>query len=164
MRQLWTPWRLAYILKDKKPAQKCVFCAKITAEDAEEHVLYRGKHCFITLNRYPYNNGHLMVVPYLHTPSLESLDDETSLELMTLVRKTLHILRDSYHPDGFNLGVNEGSIAGAGIAGHVHFHIVPRWSGDVNYMSAVGEVRVIPEMLDDTYKRLKPYYEALTHL
>ncbi len=105
-----------------------------------------------------------MVVPYLHTPSLESLDDETSLELMTLVRRTLHILRDSYHPDGFNLGVNEGSIAGAGIAGHVHFHIVPRWSGDVNYMSAVGEVRVIPEMLDDTYQRLKPYYEALPHL
>jgi ATP adenylyltransferase len=122
------------------------------------------RHSFITLNRYPYNNGHVMVVPYLHTPSLESLDDETSLELMTLVRRTLHILRDSYHPDGFNLGVNEGSIAGAGIAGHVHFHIVPRWSGDVNYMSAVGEVRVIPEMLDDTYQRLKPYYEALPHL
>jgi ATP adenylyltransferase len=113
------------------------------------------------LNRYPYNNGHLMVVPYRHTSSLEYLDDETSLEVMMLLRHSLRILREIYHPQGFNLGVNEGHAGGAGVVEHVHLHIVPRWKSDANYMSVVGETRVMPELLNDSYARLRPYFDAL---
>ena len=161
MKQLWTPWRMKYLLGEEEQGDGCIFCAKITADDAEEHILCRGQTCFVVLNRYPYNNGHLMVVPYRHTPSLEYLDDETSLEMMQLVRCSLRILREVYHPQGFNLGVNEGHAGGAGVAEHVHLHIVPRWESDANYMSVVGETRVMPELLDDSYARLRSRFDAL---
>lgn len=160
MEHLWAPWRMTYLSEGGPPMTDCIFCAKVKQPDAAEQILYRGLTCFVVLNRYPYNNGHLMVVPYLHVPTLEVLDDIASLELMQLVRRSLAALRAEYHPEGFNLGVNEGSIAGAGVAGHVHLHIVPRWGGDTNYMTAVGGTRVIPEALDETYARLRPYFEG----
>ena len=123
------------------------------------HVLYRGKRCFIILNRFPYNTGHLMVIPYAHVPTLEDLETETTAEMMSLAQLSLRVLRETYSPQGFNLGVNIGEAAGAGVAEHVHLHIVPRWSGDTNYMTVVGETRVIPELLDQMYERLAPLFE-----
>ncbi len=154
---------MAY-LRRSEPAnaeRECLFCLKQRQADPEEHILYRGDHCFVLLNRYPYNNGHLMIVPYVHVSSLEYLDDDVSLELMRLTRAALQILRAEYAPQGFNIGVNEGAVAGAGVVDHVHLHIVPRWGGDSNYMSVIGETRVIPEWLDETYARLRPRFEAL---
>ena len=161
MKQLWAPWRMPYLRGENPKVDGCMFCEKLKSADAEEHILYRGVRCFVVLNRFPYSNGHMMVVPYRHTERLEELDDETSLELMQLVRHSLTFLREAYHPDGFNVGVNEGSAAGAGVAEHVHLHIVPRWRGDANYMTVIGETRVIPESLDDTYATFRPYFDAL---
>jgi len=142
-------------------APGCVFCAKVSAPDESEHVLCRGQFAFITLNRYPYNNGHLMVVPYVHVASLEDLDPPTLTELMLLVNRGLAALRTAYKPDGFNIGVNLGRAAGAGIAEHVHIHIVPRWNADTNFMPIVSETRVIPEMLDQTYGRLRLLFDRI---
>lgn len=161
MDHLWAPWRMTYLCNGGTPETGCIFCQKVQVADVEEHILYRGDTCYVVLNRYPYSNGHLMVVPYCHVPTLEALDDPTALELMTLVRRSLHALRQVYNPQGFNLGVNEGAVAGAGVAGHVHLHIVPRWGGDTNYMTVVGETRVIPETLETTYTRLRPLFDAL---
>lgn len=161
MKQLWAPWRMTYLSGEHKPAAGCIFCEKLNHSDAEEHVLFRGAYSYVTLNRFPYSNGHLMVVPYAHAPSMENLDDDTALEMMVLVRHALRILRAAYKPSGFNLGVNEGSAAGAGVAEHVHFHIVPRWHNDANYIAVIGETRVIPELLEDTYTRLRPPFDAL---
>jgi ATP adenylyltransferase len=141
------------------PQSGCVFCAKITAPDESEHVLYRGQFAYVTLNRYPYNNGHLMILPYAHVASLEDLDPPTLTELMLLTNRGLAALRTAYQPDGFNIGVNLGQAAGAGIAEHVHIHVVPRWSADTNFMPIVGETRVIPETLDQTYARLRPLFD-----
>ncbi len=162
MRRLWAPWRMAYLRGEHKPVDGCVFCSKIAADDAEEHVLYHGTRCFVMLNRYPYSNGHLMVVPYAHVSSLELLDDATLLELFQTVRRAQAVLRKASRPQGFNIGINEGHAAGAGIEEHIHVHIVPRWDGDANYLTVVGETRVIPEMLDETYALLKPYFDAWT--
>jgi ATP adenylyltransferase len=139
----------------------CVFCVKATAPDTNEHILYRGDSAYITLNRYPYNNGHLMVIPYAHAASLELLDPPALTELMLLVNRGLAALRQAYHPDGFNIGINLGRAAGAGIAEHVHVHIVPRWNADTNFMPIVGDTRVIPETLDQTYERLRPLFGAI---
>jgi ATP adenylyltransferase len=141
------------------PNAGCVFCGKVTTPDESEHVLCRGEYAYITLNRYPYNNGHLMVIPYTHVPSLEQLDLPTLTELMLLTNRGLAVLRKAYDPDGFNIGINLGQAAGAGIAEHVHIHIVPRWTADTNFMPIVGETRVIPETLDQTYARLRPLFD-----
>jgi ATP adenylyltransferase len=133
----------------------CVFCAKLTpGNETEEHMLLRGRFAYVTLNRYPYNNGHLLVVPYAHVPSLEDLPVEALAEMMLLVNQGLAALRLAMKPDGFNIGVNLGKAAGAGIECHVHIHVVPRWSGDTSFMSAIGETRTIPETLDQTHQRL----------
>ena len=161
MKQLWAPWRMPYLRGECAKVDGCLFCHKLTQDDAVEHVLYRGARCFVVLNRFPYNNGHMMVVPYAHTGLLEALNDETLLEMMQLVRHCLHFLRKVYEPHGFNVGVNEGSAAGAGIAEHIHLHIVPRWNADVNYMTVVGETRVVPESLDDTYATFRPLFDGL---
>lgn len=154
MNQLWSPWRLEYIMSPK--VNGCVFCEKITADDDEaEHILLRGRLTYLTLNRYPYNNGHLLIVPYEHVSSLEDLPPETLLEMMLLVNKGLAALRLSLKPQGFNLGANLGKIAGAGIEEHVHLHVVPRWNADTNFMTAVAGTRTIPESLDQTFARLK---------
>ncbi len=160
MKRLWAPWRMAYLRGEKQPGDGCVFCRKIAADDAEEHVLFRGRRCFVMLNRYPYSNGHLMVVPYVHVSSLELLDDATLQELFQIVRRAQAVLREALHPQGFNIGINEGHAAGAGIEEHIHVHIVPRWDGDANYLTVIGETRVLPELLGQTYELLRPLFDT----
>jgi ATP adenylyltransferase len=147
---------MKYILSNK--TKGCVLCDKVAEnDDKKNHILYRGRTCCVMLNLYPYNNGHLMIAPYQHVPSLEMLEEETLIEMMLLVSKCLVALRQCMNPQGFNLGVNIGKAAGAGVYDHVHFHIVPRWEGDTNFMPILAETRVIPELLDDTYDQLKAH-------
>jgi ATP adenylyltransferase len=139
----------------------CIFCRYPSEQDdCGNHVVERGEHAFIVLNAYPYSNGHLMVAPYHHTADLNELSGEEILDTMALVRRSVNLLTAAYKPEGFNIGVNLGRVAGAGIADHVHVHIVPRWSGDTNFMAAVGDVRVIPESLDSVYQRLEGARDA----
>jgi ATP adenylyltransferase len=156
MEYLWTPWRSTY-MKAKNVRPDCVFCVAARDESEEEKtlVVYRGERCFIILNRYPYTTGHLMVVPYEHMSKLTDADEETAAELMRLVRRAEHALEDVYRPDGLNLGMNIGTAAGAGIAQHIHMHVLPRWSGDANFMTTIGNARIIPEALDETYRKMK---------
>lgn len=161
MYRLWTPWRMPYLRGEDERPDDCVFCHKVNHSDDREHILYRGGFCYVTLNRYPYSNGHLMVIPYVHVPSLEDLDMPTLSEMMQIVNLGLAALREAYTPHGFNVGVNLGKAAGAGIAEHVHMHIVPRWMADTNFMPVVGQTRVIPELLDEAYTRLKPIFDRL---
>jgi ATP adenylyltransferase len=160
MKQLWAPWRLPYLQREHPDADTCIFCAKQQAEDTAEHILYRGKYSYIVLNRYPYNNGHMLIVPYQHTGYIEDLKDDTMLEVMQLLQIALAILRQAINPEGFNVGINEGAAGGAGIAQHIHLHVVPRWDGDSNYMTVISGTRVIPQTLDETYKVLRPLFDA----
>jgi ATP adenylyltransferase len=152
---------MSYLRGEAEPVGRCVFCRKIEAVDAAEHVLYRGPHCFVVLNRYPYSNGHLLVVPYSHVGALAQLADEVLLDLIQTVCAAQSVLRKASGPQGFNVGINEGHAAGAGIEAHIHVHIVPRWEGDANYLTVIGETRVIPQMLDQTYALLRPLFDAL---
>jgi ATP adenylyltransferase len=153
--RLWAPWRMKYVQAERKD-QGCIFCLAAQAGDDEpRHVLHRGEHCLVMLNAFPYNSGHLMVSPHRHLASIEDLDPGELLELMTLAQRALRALRDAYHPHGFNLGVNEGEVAGAGFAGHVHLHVVPRWAADSNFMAVTGDTRVLPQSLQDTYATLR---------
>jgi ATP adenylyltransferase len=183
MDHLWTPWRYAYVTGAEKGMPKrgvpealaawpddkqCVFCNMIAAVDyaidhgmaAEEaeaatHILERGPNCFLVLNAYPYNGGHLMVVPYQHVDSLAKMPLATADELMRQARRAERVLRMVYQPDGVNMGLNLGESAGAGVAHHLHLHAVPRWSGDTNFMTVIGETRVLPEMLMESWRRLR---------
>ena len=158
MKRIWSPWRLRYVASGPKKIQGCIFCDKAAApveKDGENYLLYRGEKGLIILNLYPYNNGHCMVAPYAHLPSLEDLDAATLGSLMELVNKGMRALRETMHAEGFNVGVNLGAAAGAGITDHVHIHVVPRWVGDTNFMPIFSETKVIPELLDGTYARLK---------
>lgn len=160
MERLWAPWRMAYI-EVKKPVG-CIFCTKPeSGNDREELILYRGEHCFVIMNLFPYNNGHLMVAPYRHTADVVGLTDEEQVEMMRLTRFCVRVLTEAFQPDGFNLGMNLGQVAGAGIADHLHMHIVPRWSGDSNFMPVVGETKVLPEMLGVTYDKLLEVIQGL---
>jgi len=152
---------MAYIRSDKRPVEGCILCAKFAREDDEEHVVARSQYVYLALNRYPYNNGHLMVVPYQHVESQESLPVEALTDLMVTTNRALAALRKLYNPPAFNLGANLGEAAGAGIADHYHFHIVPRWPGDANFMTVVGNTRVIPDSLDNTYRELKAIWHEL---
>jgi ATP adenylyltransferase len=157
---VWAPWRMDYILSEK--AVGCIFCDQPRQHrDPENHILWRGDTAFVVLNRYPYSNGHLMVVPYTHAPSLTELDASQRAELMELTATCEAVLRQALHPDGLNLGMNLGSAAGAGIAEHLHMHVVPRWHGDSNYMTVVGDIRVIPQHIDQTYQILVPHFQTL---
>ncbi len=156
MRYLWTPWRMEFI-RSPKP-EMCVFCAKIHADDDAEHIVARGERVYVTLNKYPYNNGHLLVIPYEHVSSIEDLDDATLLELMQMTNKALKALRSAMQPHGFNVGFNLGAEAGAGIREHVHLHIVPRWAADSNFMTILADTRTIPQLLDETYRELKAHW------
>jgi len=152
---------MPYILSDKK-SQACVFCQKLAQGpecDCENYVLFRGQYACVVLNLYPYNNGHLMVLPYEHVASLEELSPEVQAEMMHLVSHFIKLLRRAMDPAGFNVGMNIGKAAGAGIDDHVHIHVVPRWHGDTNFMPIIAETRVIPEWLDDTYAKLKALIE-----
>jgi len=164
MENLWAPWRMAFIAQNTTPQpQECIFCTHPAAHrDAENHILYRGTHCFMMLNRYPYNNGHLMIAPYQHIASIEKLGSATLTELMEQAQLALRALRHVMKPDGFNMGINEGRVAGAGFADHLHFHIVPRWQGDTNFMPVIADIKVMPEHLDIVYQKLKQMLEALT--
>lgn len=157
--RLWAPWRVEYIRGDK-PGE-CIFCAKPELDDEAALIVRRGDRCFVMLNGFPYTSGHVMVAPYLHTADLAGLDPATSQELMKLTQESLRAIGAAYGPNGFNLGANLGSVAGAGVADHVHMHVVPRWEGDTNFMPVVGEVRVLPESLEDTQRRLKQAFDDL---
>jgi len=156
---LWSPWRYAYIVDESKralPKDACVFCEVLKLNDDEKtFILHRAKYNYVILNIYPYITGHLMIVPFDHTADLESTAKEITDEMMDLTRKSTTALREVYAPQGFNIGMNIGSAAGAGIAGHLHQHIIPRWSGDANFITTIGETRVIPEDLQTTYAKLK---------
>jgi ATP adenylyltransferase len=151
---LWAPWRMSYV--NESPTDgACIFCQALGQPDGPGNlIVYRGPRTFAILNRYPYTSGHLMAVPQTHVPSLEALDDETLLELMHLSNHSLAVLRQVYGAANFNLGVNLGRSAGAGVEEHVHIHIVPRWDGDTNFMSALADTRVLPEALEATFARL----------
>ncbi|HKW17997.1 MAG TPA: HIT domain-containing protein [Terriglobales bacterium] len=162
MDYLWTPWRYAYINAASKSDGKsdaCIFCELPKLSDEEAKIVYRGKNCFIILNSFPYTSGHVMVVPFTHTDELQKLPESSANEMMALSQKMEGVLRQVYSPDGINLGMNIGRAAGAGVAGHVHMHILPRWVGDTSFMTSIAECRVLPETLDVTYKRLR---KALT--
>jgi ATP adenylyltransferase len=159
MKHLWSPWRLEYLTAPK--ADDCIFCHAVQCDDDRENlVLLRGARAFLILNRYPYNNGHFMVVPYDHVASLEDLDAPTLTEMMLLLNEGLAALRATMYPDGFNVGANLGEVAGAGIEDHVHLHAVPRWLGDTNFMPIVGGMRVVPQTWLQTYDDLKAVLDA----
>ena len=157
---LWAPWRLDYILGPKP--DECVFCVPShTGEDAERFILCRGKHNYVIMNRFPYNNAHLMVTPYRHVSCLTDLTREEAHENMDLLQACVRILQTVFKPHGINAGLNLGEAAGSGIAAHIHFQIVPRWNGDSSFMAVFSETRVMPEHLRSTYNRLKPHFDAL---
>lgn len=158
MDNIWAPWRIEYIL-GKKP-EGCLFCNKAQEkEDEQNFILLRNPFNYIIMNIYPYNPGHLMIVPYLHTPTLENLSDEVSLDFMKTTQKALSVLRESLNPNGFNLGLNLTKSGGAGIEEHVHLHVVPRWTGDTSFITVLSDVRVLPEHLNATYIKLLPYFK-----
>src|SRR5215212_2172146 len=152
--RLWAPWRLDYIRGPK--ADECIFCRAVESSDDEaNYVVHRGEHCFVLLNAYPYNNGHVMIAPYVHEPTIEPLDEPALTELMLLVKRSTEALRRVYGPEGFNVGINMGKAAGAGIEEHVHMHVLPRWTGDTNFMPVIGDTRVLPQSLADSWRELK---------
>jgi ATP adenylyltransferase len=158
----WTPWRRAYIKGEDRPGDdRCVLCVKPQEQDDPANLLLqRGRACYVLLNLYPYNPGHIMVVPYEHTSAFEALGAEVAAELMALTQRAVAILQGAMRPDGFNLGMNLGRVGGAGIDQHLHMHIVPRWNGDANFMPVIGGTKLIPEALDDTYAELAPRFAA----
>jgi ATP adenylyltransferase len=159
MDYLWTPWRYAYVSTADK-ATACVFCDKKEADDREALIVYRGKHNYIVLNLFPYTSGHVMIVPYAHVDSLQKLPSDAAQEMMSLSQRLEGVLRAEYHPDGINLGMNIGKAAGAGVAGHIHMHVLPRWVADANFMTVISETRVLPESLGETWQKLKKALEG----
>ena len=163
MDRLWTPWRYQYIASaagERDSDGDCVLCAlaRDEASDERNFVLHRARHNFVVLNLYPYTSGHLMIIPYLHGDALDAVPKEATDEMMDLAKRAQGALRDAFRPEGFNLGMNLGSVAGAGVAGHVHLHVLPRWAGDANFMSTIGETRVLPQDLQTTYHKLRPLF------
>ena len=152
--RLWAPWRLKYLKGEK--SDECIFCSKPRLGDDERAlIVHRGSACYVILNAFPYTNGHVMVAPFEHVADLRGLDAEASAELMELTQRSLDAVERVYGPEGFNVGANLGEAAGAGFAGHVHMHVVPRWKGDTNFMPVVGDTRVMPESLPDSWSRLR---------
>ena len=161
MKVLWAPWRMEYILDDEK-GDGCIFCTgEDRSEDEHRLILYKGSLSMVMMNRFPYINGHLLVAPVRHVSGLDFLSDDETLDILLMVRKSIGILKKTMNPEGFNVGLNLGRVAGAGMEEHMHFHIVPRWNGDTNYMTVFGEVRVIPEHLQETFKKLRPSFDNL---
>ncbi|MGH9410353.1 MAG: HIT family protein [Vicinamibacterales bacterium] len=163
MDHLWSPWRLAYITGAHRD-EACVFCTALTSEDAQSLIVFRGSTCYVILNLFPYNNGHLMVVSKRHLSTLASATPEELAELIELTRRAEIALTEAYAPHGLNIGINLGKSAGAGILDHVHVHVVPRWTGDTNFMTVVGDTRVLPEQLPVTAERLRPIFERLAQV
>lgn len=162
--RLHAPWRMEYIEQAGKPAEGCIFCEKPRQQcDRENYLIFRGSRNFIILNVFPYNNGHLMVIPYQHTSRLEELPVETLTEMMQLATLSIKALKRIMAPDGFNLGMNIGRTAGAGIAEHVHLHVVPRWNGDTNFMPVIGNTRVLPESLERTWEKVFTAFQQVVN-
>lgn len=160
MEHIWSPWRYKYIAK-AGGEEGCVFCRVLeSGKDDENYIVYRGELNFVILNLFPYTSGHLMIVPYEHIASLASTSEATTTEMMNLAKRAQVALEAEYRPDGFNIGMNLGRSAGAGVADHLHLHVVPRWAGDANFVSIVGETRVLPEDMGTTYKKLKKHFDA----
>jgi ATP adenylyltransferase len=159
MDYLWTPWRYTYVASIDK-SSGCVFCdLPRVGDDAKTGIVYRGRDCYVILNAYPYTAGHVMIVPFTHLDELQKLPVEATHELMDLSQRMEGVLRRLYTPDGINLGMNIGKAAGAGVAGHIHMHALPRWVADANFMTVVGETRMLPEALEKTYERIKEAME-----
>jgi len=160
MDTLWAPWRIEYIKQPKE--QGCIFCLKPAEnQDQKNLIIYRGKTSFIIMNFYPYNNGHLMVVPYRHIADLSDLDPDERLELMSLLALSKEALKITMSPHGFNIGMNLGEVAGAGVKDHLHFHIVPRWNGDTNFMPILGHTKVVSEGLNETREKLEKAFDEI---
>jgi ATP adenylyltransferase len=158
--RIWAPWRLAYV-KDasKESEQECIFCVKPEGDDRANLIVHRGERCFVILNLYPYTNGHLMVAPFEHVARLPDLDADTIAEMMALSQQAMRLLEQRYSPHGYNVGFNQGRIAGAGVEHHIHMHVVPRWGGDTNFMPVLADTRVMPQTLEQTYEALKGGFE-----
>jgi ATP adenylyltransferase len=159
--RIWAPWRLAYV-KDasKDDAAECIFCAKpAEGDDTANLIVHRGERCFVILNLYPYTNGHLMIAPFEHHASITDLDAETIAEMMSLAQRAMTALEERYAPHGYNVGFNQGRVAGAGVEHHIHMHVVPRWGGDNNFMPVLADTRVMPQTLDQTYETLRGGFE-----
>ena len=161
MERLWSPWRSEYVTGAGGDGG-CIFCdALARGDDVEARILYRGPRTFVILNAFPYNTGHLMIAPQRHAGELHELDGEERPELMEIASRSVQIVRDAMEPHGFNLGMNLGEVAGAGVPGHLHLHVVPRWGGDTNFMPVVGQTKVLPEMLAETDAKLRPHFSNL---
>jgi ATP adenylyltransferase len=155
--RIWAPWRLPYVKDASKDAEaECIFCTKPAEGDDEANlIVHRGERCFVILNLFPYTNGHLMVAPFEHLATLQEVDGETVAEMMALAQRAMAALDERYEPHGYNVGVNQGRVAGAGYEGHIHLHVVPRWAGDTNYMPVLADTRVMPQSLEQSYEALK---------
>jgi ATP adenylyltransferase len=155
--RIWAPWRLAYVKEASNDSgQECIFCAKPAVGDDEASlIVHRGERCFVILNLFPYTNGHLMVAPYEHVATLQELDADTVAEMMALTQRAMSVLSERYEPHGYNVGFNQGRVAGAGVEHHIHMHVVPRWGGDTNFMPVLADTRVMPQTLEESYATLK---------
>ncbi len=161
MERLWAPWRLEYVKSaDERNKEECIFCVA-KEDDRNSLLIHRGEHTVTMLNKYPYNNGHLMVAPIRHLAELEGLTEEETLEIQKLTTHAVKVLKKLFNPDGFNIGLNIGRSAGAGIVGHLHWHVVPRWNGDTNFMPVLADVKIIPEHLSQTLSTLRPHFEKI---
>ena len=157
MERIWAPWRLEYVKDASKDKEsECIFCAALEAGDDEASlIVHRGERCFVILNKFPYTNGHLMVAPYEHVSALQALDLDTVGELMSLAQRGMNALETSYSPHGYNVGFNQGRVAGAGVEHHIHMHVVPRWGGDTNFMPVLGDTRVMNQTLEDSFRTVR---------
>ena len=153
--RIWAPWRLEYV-KDASKDDQCVLCAALNAgDDQASLIVHRGEHCFVILNKYPYTNGHLMVAPYEHIGAIQEIPAETTAEMMALAQTGIRRLEDVYSPHGYNVGFNQGRVAGAGVEHHIHMHVVPRWGGDTNFMPVIADTKVMPQSIEQSYEALK---------
>ena len=159
--RIWAPWRLAYVKDAAKDSDEgCIFCVKPVADDDEANlIVHRGERCFVILNLFPYTNGHLMIAPYEHLGSIADLEPDTVAEMMALTQRGIRALEEKYSPHGFNVGFNQGRVAGAGVEHHIHMHVVPRWGGDTSFMPVLGDTRVMPQSLEQSYEALKGTFD-----
>ena len=157
--RIWAPWRLEYV-KDADRGEECIFCSKPQAgDDSGALIVHRGELAYVILNLFPYTNGHLMVAPFEHVGRLQDVDAETLAEMLELAKRAMERIEEVYAPQGFNMGFNQGRVAGAGVEGHIHMHVVPRWAGDTNYMSVIADARVMPQSLEDSYEALRAGFD-----
>ena len=159
MREIWAPWRMEYIMANSKENDGCFLCEKAAQQnDEENYILYRSQHNYVILNAYPYNSGHLMVVPYKHGGDMGDLSADEMADHLRVVSRSLKAMREAIEAQGFNIGMNIGKVAGAGVTDHLHTHIVPRWEGDTNFMPVIADIKVVPEGLKETYRKLKEFF------